>query len=64
MILTHHKKIVHLMHKLNWDKAYMKKMNQPEKRKGMALFNAFILDCRKSVYRNHVASYASHGDLT
>ena len=44
--------------------AYMKKMRQPEKRKSMALFNAFILDCRKSVYSNHVASYASHGDLT
>jgi hypothetical protein len=43
--------------------AYMKKMRQPEKRKGMALFNAFILDCRRAVYKNHVASYASHGDL-
>ena len=44
--------------------AYMKKMRQPEERKGMALFNAFILDCRKSVYSNHVATYASHGDVT
>ena len=44
--------------------AYMKKMRQPEERKGMALFNAFILDCRKSVYSNHVATYATHGDLT
>lgn len=44
--------------------AYMKKMRQPEERKGMALFNAFILDCQKSMRRNHVATYASHGDLT
>ena len=44
--------------------AYMKKMNQPEEIKAVALFNAFILDCRKTVYRNQVASYASHGDLT
>lgn len=43
--------------------AYMKKMNQPEKRKAVALFNAFILDCRRAVYSNQVASYASHGDL-
>jgi hypothetical protein len=42
--------------------AYMKKMRQPEERKGMALFNAFILDCQKSMRRNHVATYASHGD--
>jgi len=44
--------------------AYTKKMSQPEKRKGMALFNAFILDCRKIVYKNHAVTYASHGDLT
>lgn len=44
--------------------AYMKKMRQPEERKGRALFNAFILDCQKSMRRNHVATYASHGDLT
>ena len=44
--------------------AYMKKMKQPEKRKGMALFNAFILDCQKFVNSNHAATYASHGDLT
>ena len=44
--------------------AYMKKMRQPEERKGIALFNAFILDCQKSMRRNHVATYASHGDLT
>ncbi len=44
--------------------AYMEKMRQPKDRKGMALFNAFILDCQKSVNSNHVATYASHGDLT
>jgi len=44
--------------------AYMKKMRQPKDRKGTALFNAFILDCQKSVNSNHVATYASHGDLT
>jgi len=44
--------------------AYMQKMRQPEERKAMALFNAFILDYSKSVSSNHVATYASHGDLT
>jgi hypothetical protein len=44
--------------------AYMKKMRQPEKRKGMALFNAFVLDCQKSMHSSHVAIYAFHGDLT
>jgi hypothetical protein len=43
---------------------YMKKMRQSEERKSKALFNAFILDCQKSVYSNHVATYAFHGDLT
>jgi hypothetical protein len=44
--------------------AYMKKMRQPEDRKGMALFNAFILDCKKHLRRSPAATYASHGDLT
>jgi len=43
--------------------AYIKKMRQPEDRKGMALFNAFILDCQKHQRSSHVATYASHGDL-
>jgi hypothetical protein len=70
LIEVYHKGIslAHAKHIFNQNQprytAYMKKIRQPEKRKGMALFNAFILDCRKSVYRNHVASYASHGDLT
>ncbi len=44
--------------------AYMKKMRHPEDRKGMALFNAFILDCKKHLHKSPVATYASHGDLT
>ena len=43
--------------------AYIKKIRQPEDRKGMALFNAFILDCQKHQRSSHVATYASHGDL-
>ncbi len=43
--------------------AYEKKMRQPEDRKGMALFNAFILDCQKHQRSSRVATYASHGDL-
>jgi hypothetical protein len=42
---------------------YMKKMNQPDDRKNQALFNAFMLDCQKSINTNHVATYASHGDI-
>ncbi len=42
---------------------YIKKMRQPETRKKQALFNAFILDCRKSFNTNQVATYASHGDI-
>lgn len=44
--------------------AYLKKMNQPEARKGTALFNAFILDCHKTFTTMHVPTYASHGDLS
>ena len=43
---------------------YIKKIRQPETRKKQALFNAFILDCQKSINTNHVATYASHGDMT
>ncbi len=42
---------------------YMKKMNQPEERKNQALFNAFMLDCQKSLNTNQVVTYASHGDM-
>jgi len=43
--------------------AYTKKMRQPENRKGLALFNAFILDCQNHQRRIHVAPYASHGEI-
>jgi len=43
--------------------AYLKKMRQPENRKRAALFNAFILDCQNHQRRNHVAPYASHGEI-
>jgi len=62
MSLARAKKIYHRNSVRYMD--FMKKMRQPEKRKGMALFNAFILDCRKSMYRDRTATYASHGDLT
>jgi len=43
---------------------YMKKIRQPVQQKGAALFNAFVIDCHKSMPAGHVAPYASHGDLT
>ena len=43
--------------------AYSKKMKQPENRKGLALFNAFILDCQKYQRNAYVAPYASHGEI-
>ena len=39
---------------------YIEKMRQPEVRKRQALFNAFILDCRKLINTTHVATYASN----
>ena len=41
---------------------YAKKMRQPEKRKGSALFNAFLLDCQNHLRKTHVAPYAFHGE--
>jgi hypothetical protein len=41
---------------------YMKKIRQPEQRKGEALFNAFLLDCQNHLRRIHIAPYASHGE--
>ena len=43
--------------------AYSKKIKQPENRKGLALFNAFILDCQKYQRNAYVAPYASHGEI-
>jgi hypothetical protein len=42
---------------------YTKKIRQPVQLKGTALFKAFVLDCCKSMHDDHVAPYASHGDL-
>ncbi|MBT3179117.1 MAG: integrase [Desulfobacula sp.] len=43
--------------------AYETKMRQPKDRKGLALFNAFVLDCQNYQRRTHVAPYASHGEI-
>lgn len=43
--------------------SYMKKIRQPQKRKGEALFNAFLLDCQNHQRRNHIAPYASYGEI-
>jgi len=43
--------------------AYAKKMRQPDNMKGLALFNAFILDCQNYQRKTHVAPYASHGEI-
>ena len=40
-----------------------KKMRQPDDIKGLALFNAFILDCQNHQRRTHVASYATNGEI-
>ena len=42
--------------------AFMKKIRQPEKRVGEAVFNAFLLDCQNHLRRVHIAPYASHGE--
>lgn len=52
------------MHNQHRYETYMKKIRQPVKQKGKALFNAFALDCHKSMQSGHVAPYALHGDLT
>lgn len=43
--------------------SYAKKMRQPEDRKGLALFNAFMLDCQNHQRKSNVAPYASHGEI-
>ncbi len=40
--------------------AFIKKIRQPEKRVGEAVFNAFLLDCGNHLRRVHIAPYASH----
>jgi hypothetical protein len=41
---------------------FMKKIRQPEKRIGEAVFNAFLLDCGNHLRRVHIAPYASLGE--
>ena len=42
---------------------YRNKINQPDHVKGMAVFNAFILDCQAHLRRETVAPYAIHGEV-
>ena len=42
---------------------YRKKIKQPEHVIGMAVFNAFILDCQAHLRKISVPSYAIHGDV-
>lgn len=58
-----HAKTIYMQNQQRYD-AYIKKMRQPVQQKGKALFNAFALDCHKSMHVGHVAPYAFHGDLT
>ncbi|MEA3391635.1 MAG: integrase [Candidatus Marinimicrobia bacterium] len=41
---------------------FIKKIRQPSKRAGEAVFNAFLLDCQNHLRRVHIAPYASHGE--
>lgn len=56
-------KTIYMQNQQRYDTC-MKKMRQPVQQKGMALFNAFALDCHKSMHPGHVAPYAFHGDVT
>jgi hypothetical protein len=68
LIEYHHKGLTLIMTKkvfqLNQKRyrAYMRKIRQPERKKGEALFNAFLLDCQNHLRRVHIAPYASHGE--
>jgi hypothetical protein len=69
LIVTYHKGLSLVMTKqiFNHNQKrytnYIKKMRQPENRKGLALFNAFMLDCQNHQRRTHVAPYASRGEI-
>jgi hypothetical protein len=41
---------------------YALKLNQSKQRLGLALFNAFLIDCQRYQRRTHVAPYASSGE--
>lgn len=56
-------KTIYMQNQHRYD-TYMKKMRQPLQQKAMVLFNAFVLDCHKSMHPGHVAPYAFHGDVT
>lgn len=43
--------------------AYREKIQQPDHIKGMAMFNAFILDCLAYQRKTHVAPYALHQEV-
>ncbi len=43
-------------------RAFLLKLNQPQEKTGIALFNAFILDCERKQLRTQVAPYASYGE--
>lgn len=65
LIRYHHKGLTLVMAKnvfqLNQSRysTFMKKIRQPEKRTGEAVFNAFLLDCLPLLRRVHIAPYAS-----
>ncbi len=51
-------KTIHKQNRARYE-AYSNKLRQPEKITGRALFNAFILDCRRHLSRKRVVEYAS-----
>ncbi len=61
LTLARAKQVFH--HNLPRYSVYNKKVRLPEAEKGAALFRAFILDCKRSIDSNYVATYATNGDL-
>ena len=43
--------------------AYSSKLKQPQEITGKALFNAFILDCQRHLYRENAVHYAAHNEV-
>lgn len=41
---------------------FLFKLNQPRKKIGTAMFNAFLLDCERQQRKTYVAPYASYGE--
>jgi len=50
-------------HNLDRYTAYSNKLRQPQQITGKALFNAFILDCQRHLFREQVAHYATHNEV-